>query len=69
MNNPHEGYPSAVYEDETPVPVGGIRPKPANIVMAVCGDSNPDAYLLVSKGGCGVPYARVLLHITMCPRS
>ena len=42
-NDPHEGYPSAVYEDETPVPVGGIIPTPANIVTAVCGDSNPDA--------------------------
>ena len=24
MNNPHKGDPSAVYEDETPVPLGGI---------------------------------------------
>ena len=23
-NDPHEGDPFAVYEDETPVPVGGI---------------------------------------------
>ena len=45
-NDPHEGDPSAVYEDEIPVTVGGIRPTPANIVTAVCGESNPDAYLL-----------------------
>ena len=44
-NNPYEGDPSAVYEDETLVPVGGIRPTPANIVSTVCGDFNPDAYL------------------------
>ena len=68
-NDPHEGDPSAVYEDETPVPVGGIRLTPANIVTAVCGDLNPDAYLLFSKGGYGVPYARVLLQVTMCPHS
>ena len=68
-NDPHEGDPSAVYEDETPVPVGGIRPTPVNIVSAVCGDSNPDACLLFSRGADGVPYARVLLQVTMCPRS
>ena len=68
-NDPHEGDLSAVYEDETPVPVGGIRPTPANIVSAVCGDSNPDAYLLFSRGGDKVPYARILLQVTMCPRS
>ena len=68
-NDPHEGDPSAVYKDETPVPFGGIRPTPANIFSAVCGDSNPDAYLLFSRGGGGAPYARVLLQITMCPRS
>ena len=45
-NNPHEGDQSAVYEDKTPVPVSGIRPTPANIITAVCGDSNPYAYLL-----------------------
>ena len=50
-NDPHEGDPSAVYEDETPVPVGGIRPTPANIFTSVCGYSNPDAYLLFSRGG------------------
>ena len=46
-----------------------IRPTPANIVLAVCRDSNPDAYLLFSRGGDGFPYARVLLQVTMCPRS
>ena len=47
MNDPHEGDPSAVYEDKTPVsPIGDVRPTPANIVTAVCGESNPDAYLL-----------------------
>ena len=46
-NDPHKGDPSAVYKDKTLVPVGGIRPTPANIVSAVCGDSNPDAYLLI----------------------
>ena len=39
-NDPHEGDPSAVYTDETPVPVGGIRPTPANIVSDVYGDSS-----------------------------
>ena len=68
-NNPHEGDPSAVYGEETPVPVGGIRPTPANIVSAVCGDSKPDSYLLFSRGGYRVSYARVLLQVTMCPRS
>ena len=55
MNDPQEVDPSAVYEDKTPVPVGSIRPTPANIVTAVRGDSNPDAYLLFSKGGDGFP--------------
>ena len=32
-------------------------------------DSNPDNYLLLSRGGDRVPYARVLLQVTMCPRS
>ena len=49
-NDPHEGDLSAVYEDETPVLVGGIRLTPANIVSAICRDSNPDAYLLLSRG-------------------
>ena len=68
-NDPHNGNPSAIYEDETPVPVKGIRSTPANIVSAVCGDSNPDAYLLFTRGGDGVTIARVLLQVTMCPRS
>ena len=69
-SNPHEGDLSAVYEDETPVSsVSGVRPTPANIVTAVCGGSNPDAYLLFAKGVDGVPYVRVLLQVTMCPRS
>ena len=54
-NKPNEGDPSAVYEDKTPVPVGGIRPTPDKIVSAVCRDSKPDAYLLFSRGGDGVP--------------
>ena len=58
-NSPHEGDPSAVYEDETPVPVGGIRLTPAKIVTAVCGNSKPDAYVLFPRErGKGVPYAR-----------
>ena len=68
-NDPHEGDPSTFYKDETPVPIGGIRATPANIVSAVCGDSNPDTYLLFSRGEDGVPYARVLLQVTMFPRS
>ena len=68
-NNPHDGDPSAIYEDETPVPVGGVRATPDNIVSAVCGDSNPDAYLLFTRGGDGIPIACVLLQVTMCPRS
>ena len=63
------GGPGVVYEDEMPVPVGGIRPTPANIFSAVCGDSNPDAYLLFLRGGDGVPFVRVLLQVTMCPCS
>ena len=50
-------------------PVGSERPTPANIVTAVCGDSNPDTYLIFAKGEDGVPYARVLLQVTMCPHS
>ena len=68
-NDPHDGDPSAIYEDETPVPVGGVRATTANIVSAVCGESNPDAYLMFTRGGDGVPIARVLLQVTMCPRS
>ena len=59
-NDPHDGDPSAIFKDETPVPVGGVRATPANIVSAVCGDSNPDAYLLFTRGGDGVPIVRVL---------
>ena len=68
-NDSHDGNLSAVYNDETPVHVGGLRATLANIVSAVCRDSNPDAYLLFTRGGYGVPYARVLLQVTMCPRS
>ena len=68
-NDPHDGDPSAIYEDETPVPVGGVRATSANIVSAVCVDYNPDAYLPFTKGGNGVPIARVLLQVTMCYRS
>ena len=68
-NNPHEGDPSAVYEDETPVPVGGIRTTPTNIFTVVCGESNPDVYKLLLKGGYRVPYARILLQVKMCSRS
>ena len=68
-NDLYKGDPSAVYKDETPVTACGIRPTPAHIVSAVCGESNPDAYLLFLRGGDGVPYARVLLQVTMCQRS
>ena len=67
--DPHDGDPSAIFEEETPVHVGGARATPAKIISAVCGDNNPDAYLLFTKGGDGVPIARVLLQVTMCPRS
>ena len=60
-NDPHDGDPSAIFEDETPVHIGGVWATPANIISAVCGDTNPDAYLLFTKGGYGVPIARVLL--------
>ena len=70
-NDPHDGDPSAIYKDKTPVPIrgGGVPATPANIVSAVCGDSKPDAYLLFTRGGDGVPIARVLLQVTMFPRS
>ena len=68
-NDPHDGDPSAILEDETPVHVGGVQATPAIIISAVCGDTNPDAYLLFTKGGDGVPIARVLLPVTMCLRS
>ena len=63
-NNPHDGDPSAIFEDETPVHVGGVQATPENIVSAVCGNSNPEAYLLFTRGGDGVPIARVLLQVT-----
>ena len=68
-NDPHDGDPSAIYEDKTPVPVRGVRATSANIVSAVYRDSNPDAYLMFTRGGDGVPIAPVLLQVTMCPRS
>ena len=60
-NDPHDGYPSAIYEDETPVPVGVVLATPANIVSAVYGDSNPAAYLLFSRGEMDS-----LLHASSC---
>ena len=51
------------------VHVKGVIATPANIVSAVWGDSNPDAYLLFTRGGDGVPIAHVLLQVTMCPCS
>ena len=60
-NDPHDGDPSAIYEDETPVPVGGVRATPANIVSAVCRESNPDAYLMFTGGGMGST-----LHASSC---
>ena len=68
-NDSHDGDPSANFEDKTPVHAGGVRATPANIISAVCWDTNPDAYLLFTKGGDGVPIARVLLQVTMCPCS
>ena len=68
-NNLHDGDPNAIFKDETPVRVWEVRATPANIVSAVCGDTYLDAYLLFAKGGDGVPIARVLLQVTMCPPS
>ena len=68
-NDPHDGEPSAIFEDETPVHVRGVRATPANIISAVCGDTDPYAYLLFTKEGYWFPIARVLLQVTMCPRS
>ena len=68
-NDPHNGDPSAIFEDKMLVHVGGVKATPANIVSAVCGGSNPDAYLLFMKGGYGVPIVCVLLQVTMYPRS
>ena len=67
--HPHDRDPSAISEDKTPVHVGGVWATSDNIISAVCGDTNPDVYLLFTKGGDGVPIARVLLQVTMCPRS
>ena len=69
MNDPHDGDPTAIFEDETPVHVGGGRAPPANIISSVCGDTNPDVYLMFTKGGDEVPIVCVLLQVTMCPRS
>ena len=54
-NDPHDEDPTAFFEDETPVHVGGVRATPASFVSTVCGDINPYAYLLFTKGGDGVP--------------
>ena len=67
--DPHDGDPAAIFEDETPVHVGGVQATPASIISTVCGDINPDAYLLFIKGGDRVPIVRVLLQVTMCPCS
>ena len=68
-NDPHNGYPTAIFEDKMPFHVGGVWTTPASIISTVCGDIDQDAYLLVTKGGDGVPIARVLLQVTMCPCS
>ena len=57
-NDPHDGDPTAIFEDDTPVHVGGVRATPASIISTVCWDINPDAYLLFTKGGDGVPIAQ-----------
>ena len=49
--DPHDGDPTAIFEDKTPVHIGGVRATPASIISTVCGDINPDAYLLFTKGG------------------
>ena len=68
-NDPHNGDPTAIFEDETPVHVGGVWETPASIISTVCGDINPDAYLLFTKGGDGDPILCVLLQVNMCPCS
>ena len=68
-NDPHDGDPTAIFEDKTPVHVGGVWVTPASIISIVCEDLNPNAYLLFTKGGDGVSIARVLLQVTMCPCS
>ena len=50
-NDPHDVDPSAIFEEKTPVHVGGVRATLANSISAVCGDTNLDAYLLFTKGG------------------
>ena len=52
-NNPHDGYPTAIFMDKTPFHVGGVRATPESIISIVCGDINPDAYLLFTKGETG----------------
>ena len=68
-NDPHYGDPTAIFEEETPFHVGGVQATPASIISTVCGNINPDAYLLFTKGGDGVPIVRVLLQVTIYPRS
>ena len=36
-NNPHNGDPIAIFEDETPVHVGGVQATPASIISTICG--------------------------------
>ena len=50
-NDPHDGDPTANVQDETPVLVGGVWATPESIISTVCGDINPDTYLLFTKGG------------------
>ena len=68
-NDPHDGDPTTIFEDETPVHVGGVRATPESIISTVCGDIYLDAYLLFTKGGDGVLIVRVLLQVTICPHS
>ena len=35
-NNPHDGDPTTIFEDKTPVHVGGVRATPASIISTVC---------------------------------
>ena len=63
-NDPHNGDPSAIFEDKTPVHIEGVQATPSNIISAVCWDTN-----MFTKGGDGVPIERVLLQFTVCPRS
>ena len=59
-NDPHDGDPTAIFEDETPFHIGGVWATPVSIISTVCGYINPDAYLLFTKGGDGFPIVRVL---------